>query len=233
MRRPATPCSATWTRPAIAGAAAGAGPADARRCTARPRTGTTFLLRPDLGRRLASRAGSAPERRDGSSRRRRPQRGLPTCVLVIADGLSAPAIERNALPMLAAIRASAPADWRIGPGGDRHAGAGSARRRDRRVAGRRAGGNADRRAPRPQLARQPGHLPHLAAAASDAATPNETASPTSAPRGLATKPRRSGSGGCAGEARRLRLTGVQLKDRSGSGSRLLARRRPRRRRDRA
>jgi ethanolamine ammonia-lyase small subunit len=64
---------------------------------------TTFLLRPDLGRRL-----SAPSRE-------LLQESAVDLVLVIADGLSAPAIERNALPMLAALRRQAPADWRIGP----------------------------------------------------------------------------------------------------------------------
>ena len=36
-------------------------------------------------------------------------------VVVVADGLSAPAIERNALPMLDAIRRQALPPWRIGP----------------------------------------------------------------------------------------------------------------------
>jgi ethanolamine ammonia-lyase small subunit len=39
----------------------------------------------------------------------------PDLVLVIADGLSAPAIERNAVPMLAAIERQAPPEWRIAP----------------------------------------------------------------------------------------------------------------------
>jgi ethanolamine ammonia-lyase small subunit len=34
---------------------------------------------------------------------------------VIGDGLSAPAIERNAVPVMAALRRLAPAGWRIGP----------------------------------------------------------------------------------------------------------------------
>lgn len=68
---------------------------------------TTFLLRPDLGRRLSE------------SGRRVLQEGAPefACdlLLVVADGLSAPAIERNAIPLVAALRALVPADWRIGP----------------------------------------------------------------------------------------------------------------------
>lgn len=84
---------------------------------------TTFLLRPDLGRRLSSTSGallasmaasdaaaSRPLRSDDAS----PGAGIDL-LLVVADGLSAPAIERNALPMLGAIRARAPAGWRIGP----------------------------------------------------------------------------------------------------------------------
>jgi ethanolamine ammonia-lyase small subunit len=68
---------------------------------------TRFLLRPDLGRRLAQ-AGC--ERLDGAAT------GASIDLLpVVADGLSAPAIERSALPMLEAIRSQAPAGFRIGP----------------------------------------------------------------------------------------------------------------------
>jgi ethanolamine ammonia-lyase small subunit len=80
---------------------------------------TTFLLRPDLGRKLSEasaqaleqvRAGSDPQLRSG------PEFDPdPDLVLVIADGLSAPAIERNAVPMLAAIERQAPPDWHIAP----------------------------------------------------------------------------------------------------------------------
>lgn len=68
---------------------------------------TTFLLRPDLGRRLApaSRTLLAAAGATAAS----------DLVLVVADGLSAPAIERNALPMLDAIRRQALPPWRIGP----------------------------------------------------------------------------------------------------------------------
>lgn len=80
-----------------------------------------FLLRPDQGRRL-----SAASRRvlddlygpAGATAPRPavdPQRRAADLVLVVADGLSAPAIDRNALPMLAALDRQAPADWRVGP----------------------------------------------------------------------------------------------------------------------
>lgn len=66
----------------------------------------TYLLRPDLGRRLdaadAQRLGGAP------------QAGCDL-LLVVADGLSALAIERNAVPLVQAIVQSAPQGWRIGP----------------------------------------------------------------------------------------------------------------------
>ena len=79
---------------------------------------TTFLLRPDLGRRLADSGRHALQ---GALRDSRAIDGGtapqpdPDLVLVLADGLSAPAIERNALPMLAAIERLTPVDWRIGP----------------------------------------------------------------------------------------------------------------------
>jgi ethanolamine ammonia-lyase small subunit len=103
---------------------------------------TTFLLRPDLGRRLAEtsrtlldEAGAAgaglneagtdaagteaaapahPERAEAGRAADSETLG-PDLVLVVADGLSAPAIARNAVPMLAAIERQAPAGWRVGP----------------------------------------------------------------------------------------------------------------------
>ncbi len=78
---------------------------------------TRFLLRPDLGRQLshadrtllAERDTAAPQRPDDAV-----GRGCDL-LLVIGDGLSAPAIARNALPMVGALLRLAPADWRIGP----------------------------------------------------------------------------------------------------------------------
>jgi ethanolamine ammonia-lyase small subunit len=67
----------------------------------------TYLLRPDLGRRLdepsiAALAEHAPTH--GSD-----------IQVVIGDGLSSMAVSRHALPLLREIRAQAPAAWRFGP----------------------------------------------------------------------------------------------------------------------
>ncbi|MEF7616085.1 ethanolamine ammonia-lyase subunit EutC [Aquincola sp. MAHUQ-54] len=65
-----------------------------------------YLLRPDLGRRLD----------DASVERLAAQAALPCDLLiVVGDGLSSMAVERNARPMIAALRAQAPAGWRLGP----------------------------------------------------------------------------------------------------------------------
>lgn len=67
----------------------------------------TYLLRPDLGRRLAEaslatlRALPAPERGHDLQ-------------LVIADGLSSLAVQRHAAALVAAIHAQAPAGWSLG-----------------------------------------------------------------------------------------------------------------------
>ncbi len=69
-----------------------------------------YLLRPDLGRRLddasaqALRAAAGPDPTAGCD-----------LLLVVGDGLSSLAVERNARPLIAAIRALAPAGWRLGP----------------------------------------------------------------------------------------------------------------------
>jgi ethanolamine ammonia-lyase small subunit len=66
----------------------------------------TYLLRPDLGRRLA----------DASRDRLADQPHGHDLVLVLADGLSARALMRHALPLLAAaLPAFRRAGWRIGP----------------------------------------------------------------------------------------------------------------------
>jgi len=65
----------------------------------------TYLLRPDLGRRLApadeARLRQAPAACD--------------LLLVIGDGLSSMAIERHALPLIDAIMNETPTDIRLGP----------------------------------------------------------------------------------------------------------------------
>lgn len=66
----------------------------------------TYLLRPDLGRQPDDDDAAALEaaRGDGCD-----------LALVIADGLSSAATARHAAPLAAAIRAQAPDGWRLGP----------------------------------------------------------------------------------------------------------------------
>jgi len=66
----------------------------------------SYLLRPDLGRRLAE--------ADARALAAHPHTGCEL-LLVIADGLSSMAIERHALPLVDALLASQPAGWRLGP----------------------------------------------------------------------------------------------------------------------
>jgi ethanolamine ammonia-lyase small subunit len=66
----------------------------------------SYLLRPDLGRRLAD--------ADAQALTAHPASGCDL-LLVIADGLSSMAIERHALPLVDAILASQPPGWRLGP----------------------------------------------------------------------------------------------------------------------
>ena len=65
-----------------------------------------YLLRPDLGRRLdeASAAGLADL-----------QGPAPDIAFVVGDGLSSLAVSRHAAPLLDAVRTLAPASWRLGP----------------------------------------------------------------------------------------------------------------------
>jgi len=63
-----------------------------------------FLLRPDLGRRLA----------DGAEDVLATLRGTYDVAFVIADGLSARAVQAHAAPVLAAVLPQLP-DWRIAP----------------------------------------------------------------------------------------------------------------------
>lgn len=66
----------------------------------------TFLTRPDLGRRLAD------ESRRLLTRDLQP----PDLAIIVSDGLSAPAVERHAIAVLAALIPLAQADgWRIAP----------------------------------------------------------------------------------------------------------------------
>jgi len=67
----------------------------------------TYLLRPDLGRRVA------PE--DVERLRAMAQKPGPDLLLVVGDGLSSLAVARQAAPLLAELRARWPAGWRSGP----------------------------------------------------------------------------------------------------------------------
>lgn len=66
----------------------------------------TYLLRPDLGRRL-----------DEASATRLREQAAQGCdiQLVVGDGLSSLAVSRHAAPLIEQIRAQAPAAWRFGP----------------------------------------------------------------------------------------------------------------------
>ena len=79
----------------LAGVGIGAAPAVVQ--SAAPDRGT-YLLRPDLGRRLA------PGELDRIA-------GSAEAALVIADGLSALAVQRHAPPLIAALRARSPERW--------------------------------------------------------------------------------------------------------------------------
>jgi ethanolamine ammonia-lyase small subunit len=67
----------------------------------------TYLLRPDLGRRLD----------DASTASLAAQADASGCdlLLVTGDGLSSLAVSRHAAPLLHEIRVCAPAGWRLGP----------------------------------------------------------------------------------------------------------------------
>ena len=66
----------------------------------------TYLLRPDLGRRLDERSMTKLQTIE-----------TPACdlLLVAADGLSSLAVQRHALPLACEIRTQAPAGWKLGP----------------------------------------------------------------------------------------------------------------------
>jgi ethanolamine ammonia-lyase small subunit len=79
---------------------------DGVRVRSRARDRRTYLLRPDLGRRLW------PE--SAESLRACRNAGTDVCV-VIADGLSSAAVQRHALPLLAAFRDEARSRWSLAP----------------------------------------------------------------------------------------------------------------------
>lgn len=67
---------------------------------------STYLLRPDLGRRLSAASARALDERDAAP---------CDLLLVIGDGLSAAAIERQAVPLVAEVLAQRPEGWTLGP----------------------------------------------------------------------------------------------------------------------
>jgi ethanolamine ammonia-lyase small subunit len=68
---------------------------------------STFLLRPDLGRRLH--ANDAPRLADEAD-----PKGCDL-LIVVGDGLSSLAVERQAVPLIEAVLKQAPQDWSLGP----------------------------------------------------------------------------------------------------------------------
>lgn len=66
-----------------------------------------YLLRPDLGRRLH------PDDAQRLDARKRTE--AVDLLLVVGDGLSSQAVERQAVPLVQAIGEQAPAGWRLGP----------------------------------------------------------------------------------------------------------------------
>jgi ethanolamine ammonia-lyase small subunit len=65
----------------------------------------TYLLRPDLGRRLDDTSVAGLQAPPGGC----------TLQLVVADGLSSLAAARHAMPLLGALRGQLPPDWQLGP----------------------------------------------------------------------------------------------------------------------
>jgi ethanolamine ammonia-lyase small subunit len=76
------------------------------RVASRARERTSYLMRPDLGRRLQ------PEDAEKLA-----QAVGPGCelALVVGDGLSSLAVQRHAAPVLREIAAALPPDWRVSP----------------------------------------------------------------------------------------------------------------------
>ncbi len=76
---------------------------------------TTYLRRPDLGRQLD--ADDADRLREAAGQRPGGQSSDNACdvCIVIGDGLSSLAVERNAVPLLAALRPHLPPGTRIAP----------------------------------------------------------------------------------------------------------------------
>ena len=77
---------------------------------------TTYLQRPDLGRTLSAESRGVLERRSAGGTKARSRRAPRyDATFVIADGLSALAVERNAAGLLAALVAKLGGDWKLAP----------------------------------------------------------------------------------------------------------------------
>jgi ethanolamine ammonia-lyase small subunit len=66
----------------------------------------TYLLRPDLGRRLSEQSAATLNAF--------PQKGFDLLIL-IGDGLSSMAVKNHALPMIKVLNESIPKDWKVAP----------------------------------------------------------------------------------------------------------------------
>lgn len=75
----------------------------------------SYLLRPDLGRRLDRESAAALDAARATPRDDAAVRPHFDLLLVVADGLSAAAIERQAVPLLERVLAQCPAGWQLGP----------------------------------------------------------------------------------------------------------------------
>ena len=73
-----------------------------------------YLRRPDLGRRLSAASRGLLDSYEPTQSQHRALNGAPSLVVVIADGLSAIAAERHAVPVLDALLPLLEG-WRIGP----------------------------------------------------------------------------------------------------------------------
>jgi ethanolamine ammonia-lyase small subunit len=166
----------------------------------------TYLLRPDLGRRLGD---ADAERLRGLGDEHTPC----DLLLVVADGLSSVAVERNAVPLVETILRTAPQGWRIGPV--------VVATQGRVALGDEVGALLGARLVAVLIGERPGlsspdslgiYLTwHPRAGCSDAA---RNCISNVRPEGLAPAAAAARLWWLCQEARRLRLTGVSLKDRS-------------------
>ena len=81
------------------------------RARSRARDRRMYLLRPDLGRQLWPESAEALRESRGAAG----DKGGADVCLVVADGLSAAAVQRHAAPLLAAFRAEAGSRWILAP----------------------------------------------------------------------------------------------------------------------